>query len=330
MDIPQTDRHLGRAVFNGMIDSIAKPSGRTLAAQAAFASPFVDFMMVGGATFLVFPLVFLASSDAERMKSLASLAFFLSFLINAPHFMHSYQLLYANYFGKIKGDQTFLSRLRYLNSGVITPALLVLCFIYGYAHGVDAKSPQVLGYIVNVMFFLVGWHYVKQGYGVLITLSVRNRISYSEIEKNILLYNAYVVWFAAWILTNGTMARLGGYELPVAIIHFPSYITVFSIVTASLTSLLVLVTLSNKSRKGALSWNGLTGYFCSLYTWTLLIIFYPLFLLVIPALHSLQYLLFAWKLAYEKVKSDRKNVAPKWPLIRFLAMEFSPASCSFC
>ena len=109
-----------------MVDSLAKHSNQTLKAQASLISPLVDFMMVGGATFLIFPLVYMASSDAAVINSLAGSAFFMSFLINAPHFMHSYQLLYANYFGKIKGDETLLSRLRYLNAGVMAPVLLVL------------------------------------------------------------------------------------------------------------------------------------------------------------------------------------------------------------
>ena len=302
-----------------MVDLLAQPKNRTL--TAGFIVPLCEFLMVGGATFFVFPLVYLASSNSTAMQSLAGSLFLLSFFVNAPHFMHSYQLLYANYFGKVKEEKRFLSRLRYLHAGVIVPVLLVVFLLYGYAQGVHGKDPQVLAYILNAMFFLVGWHYVKQGYGVLITLSVRNRIFYSATEKNLLLYNAYIVWLAAWILTNGTMAREQGYALPMAVIHFPSFVTAFSVVIACLTSLAVLVALINKSRKGALSWNGLTGYFCSLYAWTLLIILYPVFILVIPALHSLQYLLFAWKLAYEKDKSDI-SMASKVPLIRFLAIGF--------
>ena len=77
-----------------MVDLLAQPKNRTL--TAGFIVPLCEFLMVGGATFFVFPLVYLASSNSTAMQSLAGSLFLLSFFVNAPHFMHSYQLLYAN------------------------------------------------------------------------------------------------------------------------------------------------------------------------------------------------------------------------------------------
>ena len=71
--------------------------------------------------------------------------------------------------------------------------------------GVLFGNARLLGYAANAMAFTSGWHYVKQGYGVIAVLSAIRRIYYSEIEKRLLLLNGYVVWIYSWMALNKTL-----------------------------------------------------------------------------------------------------------------------------
>ncbi|TIV89834.1 MAG: hypothetical protein E5V74_30890, partial [Mesorhizobium sp.] len=57
-----------------------------------------------------------------------------------------------------------------------------------------------------------------------------------------------------------------------------------------------LLMLARRWRKnGGLPYNGIVAYVASLYLWILIARINPLWLLVVPALHSLQYLAVVWR-----------------------------------
>ena len=142
---------------------------------------------------------------------------------------------------------------------------------------------------------------MKQGYGVLISLSVKKAIFYSEIEKKIFLINGYVVWITTWVFSNGIMARAADtyLNIPYMEIVFPFEMTWLVFVSVALSALTIGIFVL-RADQGRVSWNGWTGYFCALYVWTAIILLNPLFIIVIPALHSLQYLLFVGKMSFER------------------------------
>ena len=288
----------------------------------SFISPFWDFVFVGGLTFLLLPILTLFKYDVHVIVVLGLVMYGLAFFINNPHFMYSYQILYSDYRRKIGAENNLVSRMRYIFSGIVVPILLLGFYGVAYAQGLEDQSPRVLGYAVNGMLFLVGWHYVKQGYGVLITLSVKKKIFYGEWEKKALLYNGYVLWIATWILLNQSWVDLNGgqrffFGLPFMAIDFQfseAWLSAVAVLSFALASFIFLM----RAHKGALAINGWVGYFCALYAWRALIIDNYAWVLVVPALHSLQYLLFIGKLSFEKRRgagSDGRS--PGW--LSFLA-----------
>ena len=76
---------------------------------------------------------------------------------------------------------------RYIFAGLVAPALLVAFFAVGIARG-DAR---LLGYGGNIMALFVGWHYVKQGYGMLMVDAVLKRNFFKDPEKKVFLLNSY-------------------------------------------------------------------------------------------------------------------------------------------
>src|SRR5258706_8737370 len=165
--------------------------------------PVFDFFALGGGSLIVCGLIALALPKGIPNLQLAVLITVLMTLINQPHFAHSYQIFYRGFREKAFGDSYARDlRVRYIFAGLLVPALLIA----GLAFGVVSGSARVLSCGANLMFFLVGWHYVKQGYGILIVDSVQKRIMFSDHAKSILRLNGYACWMVAWLGLNHALS----------------------------------------------------------------------------------------------------------------------------
>ena len=271
--------------------------------HSSIISPLVDFFMVGGMSLLIIPLVMLPFWDSAENKELLYLgSFYLIFVLNMPHFVHSYQLLYKGYLGKIFGPAYGgAAKLRFWISGVIAPLLMIAYFIYG------ARQPTsaALGYGVNAMLFFVGWHYVKQGYGVMITLGVRKKAFFDDLEKKVLLVNAYVAWIFAWGQVNSVLEQDMFQEIPFQTIGISKDVMHWSQIGFVCWSVGVLLFLIRRFDGGrVISINGMVAYLSAVYLWVAFANTHPHIIIFVPALHSAQYLLFVWKMVYERTKEE--------------------------
>jgi hypothetical protein len=101
-------------------------------------------------------------------------------LINHPHFAHSYQIFYRNFGRKVRGDGYHRNlQHRYVFAGIVVPIIMGGFFAYSVVNG----STRMLGFAANMLGFFVGWHYVKQGYGILMVDSVLKRLFFTNLEK---------------------------------------------------------------------------------------------------------------------------------------------------
>jgi hypothetical protein len=138
---------------------------------------------------------------------------------------------------------------------------------------------------------------VKQGYGVLITLSVYRNIFYGKWQKRILFGNAYAVWLCAWIRANVYNGRSNYFGIYYSTANLPHWILTPAAVVATVTSLLsigVLTQVWQFDRKG-MSFNGVVGYVSAIYLWVLFPYGNIAFFYFVPFFHSLQYLGFVYK-----------------------------------
>ncbi|TIM61068.1 MAG: hypothetical protein E5Y58_33240, partial [Mesorhizobium sp.] len=132
------------------------------APQKYLFGPVADFLMLGGSAFLILPVLFFVPLKYEGFVGATMLL--LAHLINHPHFAHSYQLFYRNFGRKVRGDGYDKNlQVRYIFAGIVVPLIMGGFFAYGSIAG----NARLLGYAGNAMAFFVGWHYVKQGYGML-------------------------------------------------------------------------------------------------------------------------------------------------------------------
>src|SRR6185369_9323448 len=122
-------------------------------------------------------------------------AFHAAHLINDPHFSVTYLLFYRDAKARAFGAAFDpAQRARYVAAGLVAPVVLLTWAAVAIANG----SARGLGWLVELMFFLVGWHYVKQGFGVLTVLSARHGARYQAGERWVLLAHAFAGWAFAW------------------------------------------------------------------------------------------------------------------------------------
>lgn len=290
-------------------------SNDTQAKQAQpkyLVGPTVDFFCLGGASLIILPLMALLL-PAEPVKPLvAAVMMALANVINHPHFAHSYQIFYQDFGRKAFGAETdAILRLRYIFAGIVAPALLLVFFTTSLVMG-DAV---MLGLGMNLMLFLVGWHYIKQGYGMAIVDSVFKRLFFSEGTKKCMLINGYACWIVSWMIANREFATRDYWGVTYYTFDIPDTAFYAAAGLAGVTSLLTLIALAKSwhARGGKIAVNGVMAYLTTLYLWVVFVKINPLFILVVPAFHSLQYLLVVWRFQMnrEKDQPDAKEAPEK-------------------
>ncbi|QCO68375.2 hypothetical protein E5843_12445 [Luteimonas yindakuii] len=272
--------------------------------QRYLFGPTIDLLLLGGGSLIALLLLrlFLGGDESAQTLSLgATLA--LANLINHPHFAHSYQIFYSGIRTKLRSDQ-YPSDLRrqYLFVGFVAPMV-----IGGYlAWTVIFAAPRMLGLAANAMFFLVGWHYVKQGYGMAMVDAVLKRAFYTEHEKRWLLANAYATWILSWLLINYLIGK--STKAYFGIEYFAIPVPIEVVIAAGAAAGFTAITIGQLllRSKHPIAWNGLIAYFTTIYAW--LLIRDPIVILWVPLFHSLQYLAVVWRFQWNKSRASRVTV----------------------
>jgi hypothetical protein len=275
------------------------------------AGAVVEFLLVGGAT----PLLFLVSWLLQRTIGLSSadlavgfLFFYGAHVINDPHFAVTYLLFYEKARTRAFGrDFEPLQRVRYLLAGLVVPVALV-----GWAGtALATRSAYSLGLLIQTMFFLVGWHYVKQGFGVMTVLAARRGVRFSPHERLAILAHCYTGWAYAWAspydpgkeveekgVVYTTIAHPHGLERVTLVVFLASAVWLFG----------VLVQKWRRERRLPIL-TPLVALLSSVWIWSIYSSIDPLVVYAIPALHSVQYLYFVWLL---KGNEAREREGPPW------------------
>jgi hypothetical protein len=268
-------------------------------ASSGLAAPSrsVEFLLTGGATLGLLPLCFalergLGLDRAEL--AVGFLTFHGAHLINDPHFAVTYLLFYRDLRGRLFSERLpRAQRLRYLFAGFVAPLVLAAWAVVALV----TQSARSLGAMTQLMFLLVGWHYVKQGFGVFTLLSQRRGVGYSRTERRILLGHCFAGWAYAWAspFDPGRLVEEKG--VVYATLAHPRFLEPTTRALFFLSLLPLGWMLVRKWRSaGGLPLSPLVGLLCSVWVWTVYSGVDPLLMYVIPALHSLQYLYFVWLL----------------------------------
>lgn len=259
---------------------------------------WVEFLLVGGLTLVLFPLAWLAVrvlglDDAELAVGFTT--FYGAYVVNDPHFAVTYLLFYQNARERLLG-RAFepWQRVRYVAAGVIAPLVLVAWAITAIASG----SARSLGFMIELMFALVGWHYVKQGFGVLTVLSGRRGVRFAPNERRVFLAHAFAGWAYAWASPAAAAAAMEEKGVVYLALPHPRALELAAgaaFAVSGVALALLLVTKARRERRFPPA-APLVGFLASIWAWSVFSSIDPLMIYVIPALHSLQYLYFVWLL----------------------------------
>ncbi len=260
--------------------------------------PFVEFLLVGGLTLVLFPLAWLAERtvglDAAEL-AVGFTTFHAAYVLNDPHFSVTYLLFYRN-----ARERAFASalapaqRARYWFAGVLAPLALSAWTVWAIANG----SARALGTLLELMFALVGWHYVKQGFGVLLVLAGRRGVRYAANERKILLFHALSGWAFAWANPAAPSREVEEKAVVYMALAHPRALELATgaafVVSACLLAAMLVSKARRERRPPPVA--PLVGFLASIWAWSVFSSADPLMLYVVPALHSLQYLYFVWLL----------------------------------
>jgi len=271
----------------------------------------LEFLLVGGLTPILFPLSWILRRslglDAAEL-AVGFTMFHAAHVINDPHFSVTYLLFYkdarARAFG---GAFPPAQRARYVVAGLVVPLVLAAWAIAGLA----SRSAATLGWMIELMFLLVGWHYVKQGFGVMTVLASRRGVTFLPRERLAILAHGFAGWAYAWAspATPGREMEEKG-VVYTALAHPPALERVTYVVFLATLVPLLAVLVVKWRREGHLPlFTPLTALFCSIWSWSIYSGSDPLVRYVIPALHSVQYLYFVWLL---KGNEAREREGPPW------------------
>jgi hypothetical protein len=275
------------------------------------ASAVAEFLVVGGAT----PLLFVVSWLLRRTIGLDSadlavgfLFFYGAHLINDPHFAVTYLLFYRDARKHVMGGELpRMQRARYVLAGLIVPVALVVWAGAALA----ARSAHSLGLLIQLMFLLVGWHYVKQGFGVMTVLAARRGVRFLPRERLAILAHCYAGWAYAWAspYDPGKEVEEKG-VVYTTIAHSVRLEQVTHVVFLASAVVLAGVLVHKWLRERRLPiFTPLVALLSSVWVWSIYSSVDPLVVYAIPALHSVQYLYFVWLL---RAGEAREREGPPW------------------
>ncbi len=260
--------------------------------------PFAEFFLVGGLTLVLFPLAWLAQRslglDAAEL-AVGFTTFHAAYVLNDPHFSVTYLLFYRNARERVFGSALApAERARYLFVGAVAPLALSAWTVFAIANG----SARALGALLELMFALVGWHYVKQGFGVLLVLAGRRGVRFGASERKILLFHALSGWAFAWANPAAPRREVEEKGVVYTALAHPRALELITGVAFAASACLLVAMLVQKARREQRPPPvvPLVGFLASIWAWSIFSSADPLMLYVVPALHSLQYLYFVWLL----------------------------------
>ena len=267
-------------------------------AGAAGAGAVAEFLLVGGAT----PFLFALSWWLRRAFGLDGpelafgfLTFHAAFVVNDPHFAVTYCLFYRRFASRLReATSSPWQHARYVAAGVVAPLGLAAWA----AAALATKSAVALGLFIQLMFFLVGWHYVKQGFGVMLVLSARRGVRYGARERMAILAHCLAGWAYAWASPADPGTEVEEKGVVFTTLARPLWLERLTHALFLATACALLWVIVQKLRReGRLPLlTPLAALLFSIWSWSIYSSIDPLVVYVIPALHSVKYLYFVWLL----------------------------------
>lgn len=157
--------------------------------SASILSPIVDFLCVGGLSLIVFvPL--LLSGRTDLLLVGAGAQAWLATLINMPHFMASYRIVYRS--------REMIMRHRW--AAIYVPAGLFFYALFAVWASQSSRIPLII--FVSVASAYLAWHYTGQVWGMMASYAYLGGTSFEKTERFLIRSGLRILlaWHVTWFL----------------------------------------------------------------------------------------------------------------------------------
>ncbi len=300
-----------------------------------FLSRSWDFWLLGGIAIVLWIPIYFLQETLDPVKSLGGslpmAAFLLAYWVNYPHFMASYKLAYGQGREFIRQNGFQL---------ILVPVAMVLFVALAFANWTETAAnsvwpglfngllsllgaslrlgqepsmgPELLGLLLQFMYFTVGWHYAKQTFGCMMVYARFDRYPLTVWQRNLIRYSLLSTWWVTWLYSNCSSGFYYFYELKVYRLGLPPWmfdaamILFLLLLTATLVGVFGYNFLRQQRRPSA----NMLVPMVALLIWHIPLFGNPQYFYVIALFHSLQYLPFVAKV--ERARFRQRQRSKPW------------------
>ena len=162
------------------------------APRPAIISPLVDALCVGGLSLLLL-LPLLLSGRADLVIVGVGMQAWIAALVNMPHFMASYRLVYRN--------RETINAHRW--AAIYVP--LILIAYIAFAVWQSRETDLYVSILMTVQGGYLAWHYTGQAWGMMATYTYLDGRSFQPLERRLVRGGLYLLlaWHVAWFFRWG-------------------------------------------------------------------------------------------------------------------------------
>ena len=290
-------------------------------------SPQIDFWLTGGISIVLISILlcYITLNNIEKAiptNALLSSALLLHTLINWPHFMSSYSLLYRPD-GNIK---------KYKSATIYVPVILLLAILVSVITGKSGSEGFKLSVNQDFAYFMwlgaafyLAWHYTGQAWGMIATYAKLSNLTLKKSEKIVLRLGLRILlmWHVIWGAQDLPAEWFGG----ILSTHIEQLMHLTNTLACLAFLASFLVWYNVKKRIGKLPDKRILASWLSIYMWYLILYFMPEAYLLVQASHALQYLPFPLRVELNKANiiSSKISKAPQfmWSVRYYLVLVVS-------
>jgi hypothetical protein len=162
------------------------------APRPAIISPLVDALCVGGLSLLLL-LPLLLSGRADLVIVGVGMQAWIAALVNMPHFMASYRLVYRN--------RETIDAHRW--AAIYVPLILIVYI--AFAVWQSRETDLYVSILMTVQGAYLAWHYTGQAWGMMATYTYLDGRSFQQVERRLIRGGLYLLlaWHVAWFFRWG-------------------------------------------------------------------------------------------------------------------------------
>jgi len=156
---------------------------------ASILTPMIDFLLVGGLSLIVFvPLLLTGRSDLVMIGAGAQA--WIATLVNMPHFMASYRIVY-------RSREMIL---KHKWASIYIPALLLLYSVIAVSSGENSRVLVII--LISISSAYLAWHYTGQVWGMMASYAYLDGTRFEPSERFLIRTSLRIllVWHVTWFL----------------------------------------------------------------------------------------------------------------------------------